>query len=458
MATDIIPAQPKTKKGKGYTATGNEEVEVASKPSKHVTYLKNTLGTILPQCLHEVCQKRPRDPIEFIALCLYKSVDCELYFYEKAIFSKELQLMALELKKENTVRQSNIEKIKKKIQELKPAKVRKKSSGQPCTEGNIPGVIQPPPYPEVDKESYSEEYAMSSKLTSSGEISRVTTEGAFGTTESAVSEQDTEDDKIDKPPARSQLTPQGRRSSKKKFKGGLSPSRRKPLHSRNTPKASDSPERPSSPQWGKWHNRGRKKNPESDVAKVKQVEPLGAREGKKPGKKKKGRKDEEIPELGAKKQDLKKQEVLEGSPAPRKCQAGVRCRSEVTWGKPPPGHLLPRQRNMMRDFDHSPEGVGQRQGTRKFPVDAVSGEDARRADTSPRRAAIPKKRVRGTSLRNELPSPVESPERHLSVSPDTHKTTQESKRKKSTGQRSKPSKAPRAQQMIEMKTKNRRCR
>ncbi|XP_055891133.1 trichohyalin-like [Biomphalaria glabrata] len=113
MAASEVEIKPKTKKVKNYTDVDNY------KPSKHVTYLKNTLGAILPQCLHEVCQKRPRDPIEFIALCLYKSVDCELYFYEKAIFSKELQLMALELKKENAVRQSNIEKIKKKIAELK---------------------------------------------------------------------------------------------------------------------------------------------------------------------------------------------------------------------------------------------------------------------------------------------------------------------------------------------------
>lgn len=37
-------------------------------------YLKQTVGQCLVSCLSEVCEKRPADPIEYIALWLLKHV------------------------------------------------------------------------------------------------------------------------------------------------------------------------------------------------------------------------------------------------------------------------------------------------------------------------------------------------------------------------------------------------
>lgn len=42
-------------------------------------YLKQNLGSCLTQCLAEISEKRPRDPIEFMAQWLYKYKENELY-------------------------------------------------------------------------------------------------------------------------------------------------------------------------------------------------------------------------------------------------------------------------------------------------------------------------------------------------------------------------------------------
>jgi Dpy-30 motif len=38
-------------------------------------YLRENIGDCLSSCLAEVCEKRPADPIEYIAQWLYKHVD-----------------------------------------------------------------------------------------------------------------------------------------------------------------------------------------------------------------------------------------------------------------------------------------------------------------------------------------------------------------------------------------------
>lgn len=48
-------------------------------------YLKNNLGSCLTQCLAEISEKRPRDPIEFMAQWLYKYKENVLYISKVSI-------------------------------------------------------------------------------------------------------------------------------------------------------------------------------------------------------------------------------------------------------------------------------------------------------------------------------------------------------------------------------------
>ena len=51
-------------------------------------YLKTNFGECLTRCLAEVSEKRPRDPIEYIAQWLYKHIENQKHYAEVSITQK----------------------------------------------------------------------------------------------------------------------------------------------------------------------------------------------------------------------------------------------------------------------------------------------------------------------------------------------------------------------------------
>uniref|UniRef100_A0A2C9K3R5 RIIa domain-containing protein n=1 Tax=Biomphalaria glabrata TaxID=6526 RepID=A0A2C9K3R5_BIOGL len=93
-------------------------------------YLKRSLGNYLSQCLQEVVELKPRDPIEFIAKYLYKCVDNEHYHKEKILFLQSLvqqkQLQEMEGKRRQLVikqMMAGAEEQKRTIRQLKLAEL-----------------------------------------------------------------------------------------------------------------------------------------------------------------------------------------------------------------------------------------------------------------------------------------------------------------------------------------------
>ena len=50
-----------------------------NKPAIESQYVKKHLGKILPACIAEICEKRPLDPIEYMAQWIYKHRENELH-------------------------------------------------------------------------------------------------------------------------------------------------------------------------------------------------------------------------------------------------------------------------------------------------------------------------------------------------------------------------------------------
>lgn len=63
-------------------------------------YLRDTVGTCLSACLAEVCQKRPTDPIEYIAYWLYKHVENVQTEKERIAEERELERQREEYRQE----------------------------------------------------------------------------------------------------------------------------------------------------------------------------------------------------------------------------------------------------------------------------------------------------------------------------------------------------------------------
>lgn len=49
-----------------------------NKPAIESQYVKKHLGKILSECLAEICERRPHDPIEYIAQWIYKHRENEI--------------------------------------------------------------------------------------------------------------------------------------------------------------------------------------------------------------------------------------------------------------------------------------------------------------------------------------------------------------------------------------------
>ncbi|GFR76630.1 flagellar radial spoke protein 2-like, partial [Elysia marginata] len=75
------------------------------------TFIKRSLGTLLPDCIKQLAESRPADPIEFISNSLYKAVDSQLYKREKEKYLHAcLQESAL-LQKEREERKARMDML-----------------------------------------------------------------------------------------------------------------------------------------------------------------------------------------------------------------------------------------------------------------------------------------------------------------------------------------------------------
>ncbi|KAK7004066.1 DPY30 domain-containing protein 1 [Biomphalaria glabrata] len=113
-----------------------------TKKKMETQYLKDHLG-FLPQCLKEVVERRPHDPIEYIAHWLKKHVENEKYKQKKEEEARQLEkeLELEELEKENrarrleeTLRFAEEEAARLKAKEERKAKEAASASKLPIVE------------------------------------------------------------------------------------------------------------------------------------------------------------------------------------------------------------------------------------------------------------------------------------------------------------------------------------
>lgn len=65
--------------GSKFLRSSQEFVVDSSRTRVELEYIQSHLGEILTRCLAEVCEKRPHDPIEYIAQWIYKNRENETH-------------------------------------------------------------------------------------------------------------------------------------------------------------------------------------------------------------------------------------------------------------------------------------------------------------------------------------------------------------------------------------------
>ncbi|GFO30964.1 flagellar radial spoke protein 2-like [Plakobranchus ocellatus] len=76
-----------------FSSAGGRSEEARSGDPVYDTYMKQSLGKVLPDCLRQLMETRPADPIEFISDCLHRAVENQLYLMEKEKYANNIQAM-----------------------------------------------------------------------------------------------------------------------------------------------------------------------------------------------------------------------------------------------------------------------------------------------------------------------------------------------------------------------------
>lgn len=75
------------------------------------SFIRRSLGSLLPDCIKQLSESRPADPIEFISNALYKAVDSELYRREKEKYLEDCLRESALLQKEREQRKARMDML-----------------------------------------------------------------------------------------------------------------------------------------------------------------------------------------------------------------------------------------------------------------------------------------------------------------------------------------------------------